>query len=164
MLEAAFDKVYTRFKMNFYRNLFRKVNERPGSLSATEAFSVEVIYGLHQPTIKQFAQFLKISQPNATYKVNSLMEKGYIRKIHSKQDKREYHLEVTSRFVDYYTVNDPYTKQVMQNIRSRFTQEEVRQLEWMLQVIAEELMDSALPQEGAERQASNPDTLDASNE
>ena len=78
MLEQNFQSVYEKFKLQFFRRLFSQVREREGSLSAMEAFSVEVIHELDAPTISQFADFLGISQSNATYKVNSLIRKGYI--------------------------------------------------------------------------------------
>ena len=78
MLEQNFQSVYEKFKLQFFRRLFSQVREREGSLSAMEAFSVEVIHELDAPTIGQFADFLGISQSNATYKVNSLIRKGYI--------------------------------------------------------------------------------------
>ena len=109
-------------------------------LSATEAFSVEVIYAMKGPTIREFADFVNISQPNATYKINSLVRKGYINKVNSASDKREYHLEVTQKFLDYYRINDSYIHEVMENIRKRFAPEDVKRLEEILRVIADELM------------------------
>lgn len=55
------------------------MREREGSLSAMEAFSIEIIHALGEPTIGRFAEFLNISQSNATYKVNSLIKKGYLK-------------------------------------------------------------------------------------
>ena len=88
MLEQNFQSVYEKFKLQFFRRLFSQVREREGSLSAMEAFSVEVIHELDAPTIGQFADFLGISQSNATYKVNSLIRKGYIVKENSDTDRR----------------------------------------------------------------------------
>lgn len=140
MLYDVFDEVYMKFKINFYKSIFRKMDERIGSLSATEAFAVESIYALGQPTISEFADFMNISQPNATYKVNSLIRKGYVEKINSKEDKREYHLAVTQKFLDYYGSNDIYRREVMERIEQYFSPEEVQQLERMLSTISKELM------------------------
>ena len=140
MLEKTFIEVYTKFKLNFYRGIFARLNERESSLSATEAFAVEVIYGLGEPTISQFAEFLKISLPNATYKVNSLIKKGYIEKVNSSADRREYHLRITTKFTDYYAINQNYITTVMNRINERFTKEEASQLEGMLRIISRELM------------------------
>ena len=140
MLETVFNEVYLKFKVNFYRGIFERLQERESSLSASEAYAVEVIYALHEPTISQFAEFLHVSQPNATYKVNTLVRKGYIVKVNSTSDKREYHLRTTPKFLDYYAINQNYLTIVMQRIHERFSPEETAQLEYMLRVISEELM------------------------
>jgi len=140
MLETIFNEVYTKFKLNFYRSIFERFKERESSLSASEAYAVEVIYALDEPTISQFAEFLRISQPNATYKINSLIRKGYIEKVNSSVDKREYHLRTTEKFNDYYAINQNYLNTVMQRIRNRFSDEEALQLERMLTIISKELM------------------------
>ena len=47
MMEQDFQRVYEKFKLQFFRRLFSQVREREGSLSAMEAFSVEVIHQLN---------------------------------------------------------------------------------------------------------------------
>ena len=49
MLEQNFQSVYEKFKLQFFRRLFSQVREREGSLSAMEAFSVEVIHERFTP-------------------------------------------------------------------------------------------------------------------
>ena len=61
MIKSNFIEVYDKFKLQFYRKVFELVRERDGSLSAMEAFSLEVIKMLDQPTVGQFAEFLNIS-------------------------------------------------------------------------------------------------------
>ena len=140
MLEDVFIEVYTKFKLNFYRGIFERLKERDSSLSAAEAYAVEVIYALQQPTIGRFAEFLKISLPNATYKINSLIRKGYIEKVNSIIDKREYHLVTTEKFRDYYAISQNYINLVVGRIRERFSREDTKHLEQMLSVISQELM------------------------
>ena len=140
MLEDAFNEVYTKFKLNFYRGIFERLKARESSLSASEAYAVEVIYALQEPTISRFAEFLQISKPNATYKINTLIRKGYIEKVNSSADRREYHLITTLKFWDYYAINQNYIAMVMRRIQARFSGEETEQLQSMLRIISEELM------------------------
>jgi len=140
MLEVIFNEVYTKFKLNFYRGIFERLRERDSSLSAAEAYAVEVIYALQQPTVSGFAEFLQVSLPNATYKVNALIRKGYIEKVNSSTDKREYHLVTTEKFRDYYAISRNYINLVMARVRERFSREETEQLEKMLLIISQELM------------------------
>ena len=105
-----------------------------------ETFCVESIQALGSPTVNEFATFMRISTPNAAYKVNSLVDKGYIRKIRSEKDRREYHLRPTEKYLDFYNVSNTYIEAVMARIRARFSQEEVAELERMLGIVSQELM------------------------
>lgn len=140
MLEESFVKVYDKFKLQFYRKVFERVRERDGSLSAMEAFSLEVIKMLGQPTIGQFADFLKISQSNATYKVNNLIKKGYLERENSLTDRREYHLVLSEKFFRYAELLSAYETVVMQRIKERFSAEDVSTFDRMLNIISAELM------------------------
>ncbi len=140
MLEKNFTEVYEKFELQFFRRVFENVRERDGSLSAMEAFSLEVIYLLHEPTVGQFADFLNISQSNATYKVNSLIRKGYIERQNSQVDRREYHLILSQKFLSYIGLFNSYEHTVMQRITERFSEEDVRRFDEMLGVISRELM------------------------
>ena len=140
MLKDAFFTVYTRFKLHFYQDIFRRFQSREASLTTMETFCMESIQALGSPTVNEFATFMCISTPNAAYKVNSLVEKGYIRKIRSEKDRREYHLEVTQKYLDYYNISTSYLAQVMERIVERFPPEECAKLEEMLEIVSRELM------------------------
>ena len=140
MLETNFTEVYDKFKLQFYRRVFELVRERDGSLSAMEAFSLEVIKMLDEPTVGQFADFLNISQSNATYKVNNLIKKGYLVRQNSTTDRREYHLILSEKFYNYMNLLANYEKTVMERIEQRFPREDVDCFDRMLKVISDELM------------------------
>lgn len=140
MLEESFSQVYTKFKLHFYQEIFSRFQTREASLTAVETFCMEIILALKEPTINEFASFVHISSPNAAYKVNSLIQKGYVEKIQSPHDRREYHLRPTQKYMDYYNISSHYMKEVMDRIKSRFTPEESEQLDRILQVVGQELM------------------------
>ena len=140
MLETNFTEVDDKFKLQFYRRVFELVRERDGSLSAMEAFSLEVIKMLDEPTVGQFADFLNISQSNATYKVNNLIKKGYLVRQNSTTDRREYHLILSEKFYNYMNLLANYEKTVMERIEQRFPREDVDCFDRMLKVISDELM------------------------
>ena len=140
MIEKSFNAVFDRFKFQFFRRIFDLVRERDGSLSAMEAFSLEIIDLLNAPTIGQFADFLNISQSNATYKVNSLMRKGYLVRQNSETDRREYHLILSEKFYNYMSLLTSYENTVMQRVEQRFSPEELETFDRILRVMADELM------------------------
>ena len=140
MLEKLFVEVYTKFKLHFYQEIFERFQNREASLTTVETFAMETIQALDSPTINEFASFMRISPPNAAYKVNSLIRKGYVRKVQSREDKREYHLEVTRKYQDYYSISSSYIETVVGRMRQRFTPEDQAKLTEMLRVISTELM------------------------
>ncbi len=140
MLRDAFFNVYTKFKLHFYKEIFQRFQTREASLSTVETFCMETIMALGKPTVNEFASFMCISSPNAAYKVNSLVRKGYIRRVQSEEDRREYHLEVTQKYIDYYNISASYLEKVMDRIAGRFSPEECKRLEEMLWVVTRELM------------------------
>jgi len=125
MLEQLFNKLYLMFRANYYRQFVREIGTREGSLSATESYCVELIYLMTNPTVSDFANYLNISVPNANYKINSLVNKGYIVRQTSEIDRREQHLVVTEKFLKYYGLNDKVISQLMKSIRENFSQDEV---------------------------------------
>ena len=140
MLEVSFAQVYGKFKLHFYQEIFSTFQDREASLTAVETFCMEVILALKEPTVNEFASFVRISSPNAAYKINSLIQKGYVEKIQSPSDRREYHLRPTQKFHDYYNLSSAYIREVMDRVRDRFTPEEVAQMDRVLNIVGRELM------------------------
>ena len=140
MLDQAFAEVYTKFKLHFYQKVFGRFQSREASLTTVESFCMEIIQALDKPTINEFAQFVQISPPNAAYKVNSLIQKGYLRKVRSEDDRREYYLEPTDKYVDYYNISYRYLSTVMDSIKERFSPEDTEKIEEILHIISDELM------------------------
>ena len=141
MLEQEFERLYLKFRLLYYQNLFERINENSVSLSAAEALAAEVIYLLDRPTVKEFAEFLNISQSNATYKINTLIAKEYILKIPSPEDKREFRLIVTEKYLNYYGNNSSFILEMMHKIHTKFTPDEIGQLEHIINRLLDEALD-----------------------
>ena len=139
-MSTPLSDVFAKFRVHYYRDVFSRIKNREMSLSTVEVYCVETIYALGSPTINEFANYLRISSPNATYKVNSLVRKGYIRKIQSRRDKREYYLEVTDRFYKYWNLNERYLDIVDERLRGSLTDEEYEFFSRILTKISRELM------------------------
>lgn len=136
MLHKSFQEVYDLFKMNFYESLCRNCIE----LSMSEAFSLDIIHMLGTPTILEFANYMNISQPNATYKINQMIAKGYLTKNNSHDDKRSYTLHVTQKFLDLYRTNDLYIKEILRELEHEFDEAHVAQLEALLIRVKEKVL------------------------
>lgn len=139
MLNESFMKVYTKFKLYFYKSLFEKIKNRETTLTTVETYCIEIIHAMGRPTVSEFASFIQISSPNAAYKINSLVKKGYLNKVQSQEDKREYYLEVTERYMNYHHITTNYVDIVTERMKERFTQEELVVLEKLLNIVHDEL-------------------------
>ena len=140
MLSEVFTEVYEKFKLNLYKNMFVNLQERETTLTATETFTVEVIHALKNPKVSQLAEFLDMSTPNIAYKIASLVKKGYVEKIQSKEDKREFILKATDKFYAYYDEKNEYIETVLDRLADRVGKDDINKLEYILQVMSEELM------------------------
>ena len=98
------------------------------------------------PGVKNYDGFLldmglmNLSTPNAAYKINSLVKNGYVERIRSTADKREYHLRPTQKYLDYYNISYSYLHLVMERTKKRFAPEDLARLEDMLRIVSNELM------------------------
>lgn len=140
MIEENFYKVFEKFRFQFFHRLFKLMRERNTTLSAMEVFSLAIIEMLQSPTIGQFADFMNISQSNATYKVSSLISKGYVIRQNSEKDRREYHLVLSDKYHESMDLLTEYEKLVSERVRKRFSEEDLAVLERILSTTSNELM------------------------
>ncbi len=137
---SPLSEVYRKFRIHYYRDVFHRIKEREQSLSTVEIYCVEIIAALNGPTINEFANYIDISSSNATYKVNSLIQKGYVEKIQSTTDKREFILKVTDKFYKYWNLNEKYLDIVEDRIKECVTPEEYETFNLVLKKISDNLM------------------------
>ena len=135
MLSEAIAQLFRKYRLLCYRQLFASIREKDGSLSATEAFSADIIHLLGHPTISQFAATIGISQPNATYKVNQLAAKGYVAKHVPERDRREIVLEVSEKFSAYFNENEEELKKQAAALRKQFAPEELETADRVLRAL-----------------------------
>jgi len=96
---------------------------REGRVSVSELLSLYLIDLLDGPTLKQYAEIMGISQPNATYKINVMAEKGYVEKRLSEEDRRQTHLYVTAKAQQLFV--DSGSENLEQELCSRFTEDQL---------------------------------------
>lgn len=139
MFRDSVMNMYHKLRLLSYRNLFRRGRDKGEALSATEAFSADVIHLLGEPTVSQFAGYIGISQPNATYKVNNLMAKGYVQKVASETDRREFRLQTGSRYKSCCLESNDSLEAAVQKLNAQFSSEELKTTARVLDVLLREL-------------------------
>lgn len=132
MIAENFDKIYKAFRLDIYKHIFSILGKREGMLTAADYFSVETVYLLGNPTISEFARALSISQPNATYRVKSLVEKGYVVKQKTEK-KNTYRLAVTDNFLRYYHQDMGYGNFIFHELSERLSEEELLKVDEIFQ-------------------------------
>ncbi len=132
MIAENFDKIYKAFRLQIYRHIFSILGKRESTLSAADYFTVETIYLLGNPTITEFARILSISQPNATYRIKSLIEKGYVVKRKTEK-KNTFRLAVTDRFLRYYHEDMGYGNFIFKELSERLSEEELLKVDEIFQ-------------------------------
>ena len=141
MVTEDFKKVYSKYKLHFYHEVFGKWKGRDLSLTTVETFCMEIIYILGRPTVSEFAKFASLSSANAADKINNLIKKGYLVKVRSEEDKRKYYLEPTEKYRNYYDINNSYLDSTLEKVEKRFTEGELICFRKILKVMHEELME-----------------------
>ena len=101
---------------------------------------IEAIGRTEQKNMSAIAKSLSVTVGTLTIAINNLVKKGYLTKVQSREDKREYHLRVTQKYLDYYNISYQYMDTVLQRMEERFSPEELEILVRMLKVMDEELM------------------------
>lgn len=132
-MEQQLLALYRQMRLLSYQKMFGAIREKSGSLRATEAFSADVVHLLDSPTLSQFAAFLGVSLPNATYKVNQLVDKGYVRKIVSPDDRREVHLQTCGKFERYFDEQGDRLKRAVARLRRTYSAEQMQLAAQMMQ-------------------------------
>ena len=128
MLSESLSRVMLRMRLGFLRKMFITVREESRDLTPMEIFCLESIEAMERPTISQFARFTGISQSNATYRVNCLIRKGYVDRVPSDRDRREYHLELTDKFRGCGHAFEQSCRVLSKRIALHMTREEVEKL------------------------------------
>ena len=83
---------------------------------------------------------METSQPNTAYRVASLVKKGYVKKVQSTDDKREFYLEVTDKYYGYSDIKEQYINIVIDRLRKQSSREEIEHFERLLRLMTNELM------------------------
>ena len=125
MLHQAFNEVYTKFKLHFYQEIFRRFQDREASLTTVETFCMESIMALGRPTVNEFATFMRISPPNAAYKVNSLVKKGYVVRARGKEDRRIVYISLSDKGRRAYEHHAEFHRQMIDSIKEELTPQEL---------------------------------------
>lgn len=128
MNDNILEDIVRKTKLHFYRSVFREFEDSDRPLSIEESMLLEVIDYLDKPSINDLVNFLHISQPNMSYKVNVLAKKGYVRKVKSNKDQRFLHLVLTDEYFKYKQKKNEFTRDAMAGAEEKLDEKEIENL------------------------------------
>lgn len=141
MKDNILEDIARKTKLHFYRSVFREFEDSERSLSLMETMLLEIIDYLDRPSINDLVNFLHVSQPNMSYKVNVLEKKGYIRKVRNDSDGRFLHLVLTDEYYSYKKKKNEFTKSTLDKVEESLSEEEKNYLYKSLYLVDKVLED-----------------------
>lgn len=138
-LRKTMEEIHSHILIRYYQKLFAHNNKEITNLNAMEISMLEIIYHLQQPTYSELSAFMHISQPNLTYRINNLIQKGYVESTTDEKDKRRHYLTVTGKFLDFYENDNEYLNQLSWKLLEQLSPTENQVLEKILNIVMQEI-------------------------
>lgn len=139
MKKTILEDIITMANINFYTKIYSGFEKREATLTYTESMVVNIIDSLEKPTVNELVKILGISQPNISYKINTLVSKGYVEKVQSKEDGREFILRLTDRFKTYKKIAFSSISEVMDRLEEKLSKEDMENIYNSLDLIKAEM-------------------------
>ena len=97
-------------------------------LTYTQMHYLETVRLLQNPNLTELARSLKLSKPTVTVAVDKLIEKDFLYKIQSDEDRRSAHLHLTEKGMLINQMHDYAHKRMAEIIRRKLSKEELETL------------------------------------
>lgn len=98
------------------------------SLTHTQMHYLESINILDNPNITELAAKLKLSKPTVKVAVDKFIEKGYLYKVQSDEDRRSAHLHLTEKGKLINQMHDYYHRKIAESFSKKLSSNELRTL------------------------------------
>ncbi|MDY7020541.1 MAG: MarR family transcriptional regulator, partial [Cyanobacteriota bacterium] len=114
-----------------FKKLLEDVRSTNGvsQLTISQFQYIDAIHELGEPTITEIAEKLAITKASSTAGVNKLVEKGYLNKTQSAQDKRIFHVNLTDRSRQLIDAKYQALREYGEFVQAALSEEEVKQFE-----------------------------------
>ena len=104
-------------------------------LTLTQMNYLETIYQLHNPNLTELAAELSLTKPTVKVAIDKLIEKDYIYRVHSDEDRRSTHLHLTKKGELINQMHDDAHKRMVELIVKNLGKPEIKQLENILEKV-----------------------------
>jgi DNA-binding MarR family transcriptional regulator len=107
-------------------------------LTLTQLHYLETINTLTNPNLTELAASLKLTKPTVTVAIDKLIEKNYVFKVHSDEDRRSAHLHLTEKGKQINQIHELAHKTISDIICQKLNTEEQQFLIGLLNKILNE--------------------------
>jgi len=126
---SLFEDIHEKFMDNF-----DKINKlkKEKNISNSEENYLNIIFNLKKITLSKFAEQAKITKPAATQIINKYIDKGYVTKKVSVEDKRVCYIELTENIKKYFEESYKKLNKFYNDCLDFLTEDEFEQLNSLL--------------------------------
>ena len=132
---ALFNDIQNKITEIFNENI-----SKLDSVSKEEKNYLDIIYKLKTTTLTKFADLAEVTKPAATQIINKFINKGYVTKTTSEEDKRVCNIELTEQIKNLFIETYKKINQLCNECLSFLTQEEFEIFNSLLLKINENLV------------------------
>lgn len=124
--------------VNTLDSTFKKLQTKVSNISGVSQLTIsqfqyiDTIHELKQPTITEIAHKLSIAKASVSNSINKLIEKGFVTKTQSSQDKRVYHITLTEKGNSLIHAKHLALKEYGDFINTALSEEEAEQFKSIL--------------------------------
>lgn len=101
-------------------------------LTLTQMSYLETIYQLQNPNLTELSLEMNLTKPTVKVAIDKLIEKDYIYRVQSDEDRRSAHLHLTEKGKNLNQMHDEAHKRMSNMMSSNLEASEVKQLEVLL--------------------------------
>jgi len=116
--------------ITYFSDLIEKIREETldqydfSDLTHQQLHYLTALVKMKNPTLTELARELSLTKPTVTVLVDKLTEKGYIKRIHSDEDRRVVHLQIDKKGARLNNLREIAHERVAETIRSGLSETE----------------------------------------
>jgi DNA-binding MarR family transcriptional regulator len=107
-------------------------------LTQQQLHYLQVIIRMKNPTLSELARELSLTRPTVTVLVDKLVEKGYVKRVKSDEDRRSMHLHIDKKGAGIELLRDTAYERLADKINARLNEKEAGTLTGLLRKITSE--------------------------
>ncbi len=128
-LPVSFDQIVAILTRTFAELETRALQESElADLSMKQIVYLDTIARMQSPTFSDLAKQLDVSKPSVTAIVHKLVQRGYVQKVQSMEDKRTFHILMTEKGRTLAAIHDNLHQKIAQHFTAVLNEAELGQL------------------------------------